>query len=181
MMEFIDVIRSRMSIREYSDKTVENEKISYVLECARLAPSSVNKQCWRFIVIHDKETIGQIAKTSMINRWLKTAPVLIIACADPTESVINNSIEYYSVDVSIAFEHVILAATDVGLGTCWIAGFNEEKLKEMLEVPKRIRIVALTPLGYPIGKKGITEQITKTLLKATKRKTLDEIVHYEHW
>ncbi len=180
-MEFIDVIKARTSVREYHEKPVENEKLSYVLECARHAPSFMNKQCWRFIVIQNKETIGQIAKTTIINRWLKTAPLIIIACADPTESGSNNSIEYYTVDVSIAFEHIILAATDLGLGTCWIAGFNEEKIKEILEVPKRIRIVALTPLGYPIEKKGITEQITKTVLKAHKRKTLDEIVHYEHW
>lgn len=84
-------------------------------------------------------------------------------------------------DVSIAFEHVILAATDVGLGTCWIAGFDELKIKELLEIPKRIRIVALSLLGYPVDKTGVTEQITKSLLKANKRKTLDEIVHYEHW
>jgi nitroreductase len=180
-MEFIDVIKARTSVRDYSEKQVEDEKISYVLECARLAPSWVNKQCWRFIVIKNKETIEQIAKTSVINRWLRTAPVLLVACADPADSGSNNSQEYYMADVSIAFDHLILAATDIGLGTCWIAGYDEEKVKELLEVPKRIRIVALTPLGYPVDKRGITEQITKTLLKANKRKTLDEIVHYEHW
>ncbi len=180
-MEFIDVIKARTSVREYGEKQVEDEKINYVLECARLAPSWTNKQCWRFIVIKNKETIEQIGKSSLINRWLRTAPVLLIACADPTDSGSNNSQAYYMTDVSIALEHIILAATDAGLGTCWVAGFNEEKVKELLEVPKRIRIVALTPLGYPMGKKGITEQITKTLLKANKRKTLDEIVHYEHW
>jgi nitroreductase len=180
-MEFIDVIKARNSVREYSEKQVEDEKINYIFECARLAPSWANKQCWRFIVIKNKETIEQIAKTTIINRWLKTAPVVLVACADPTESGSNNSLQYFTVDVSIAFEHVILAATDLGLGTCWIAEFHEEKLKGLLEVPKRIRIVALTPLGYPVDKRGITEQITKTLLKAKKRKTLDEIVHYEHW
>ena len=180
-MEFSDVIKSRTSVRDYSDKEVEDEKITYVLECARLAPSWINKQCWRFIVIKNKETIALIAKTSLINRWLKTAPVLVIACADPTVSGTYNNIEYFTVDVSIALEHLILAATDVGLGTCWIAGFQEEKVKELLEIPKRIRIVALTPLGYPVGTKGIAETITKTLLKAKKRKTLDEIVHHEHW
>lgn len=180
-MEFIDVIKARSSVREYSDRPVDSETITEILECARLAPSWANKQCWRFIVITNKQTIEQVAKMSVINRWLKTAPVLIVACADPTESGAHNTLEYYSVDVSIAVDHLILAATDRGLGTCWVAGFNEEKLKELLEIPKRIRIVALTPLGYPVGKKGIVEQITKTLLKAKKRKTLDEIVHYEHW
>jgi nitroreductase len=180
-MEFIDVIKTRTSMREFSEKPIDEEKITYVLDCARLAPSYMNKQSWRFIVIQDKHTIEQIAKTTVINRWLKTAPVLIIACADSTASGTHNSIEYHVVDVAIALEHIILAATDLGLGTCWIAGFNEEKIKGLLEVPKRIRIIALTPLGYPVPKKGITEQLKKTILKSSKRKTLDEIVHYEHW
>lgn len=180
-MEFLDVIKARHSTREFSQRPVEEEKISYILEAARLAPSAANKQCWRFIVVTNKDIIEQIAKTSLINRWLKTAPVIMVCCADPTESVTNNSLDYYPVDTAIATEHLILAATDLGLGTCWIAGFQEEKVKELLEIPKRIRIIALTPVGYPVDKKGIVEQITKTLLKAKKRKSLDEIVHYEHW
>jgi len=180
-MEFFDVIKTRTSVRNYSDKAVEDEKITHILECTRLAPSWVNKQYWRLIVVKNKETIEQIAKTSLINRWLKTAPVVIVACADPLESGSNNSVDYYIVDATIALDHLVLAATDVGLGTCWIAGFNEEKLKELLEVPKRIRIVALTPVGYPAETKGVADRIAKGLLKTKKRKTLDEIVHYEHW
>jgi nitroreductase len=180
-MEFIDVIHARTSVRSFSEKEVEEEKITYVLEAARLAPSLRNKQCWRFIVIKNKETITAIAKTSFINPWLKTAPVLLAACADPTESATNNDIDYYTVDVSIAMEHIILAATDRGLGTCWIAGFNEEKVKKLLEIPKRIRVVALTPLGYPAGSKGIVQNVIRSLTKGNKRKSLDEIVHHEHW
>jgi len=180
-MEFIDVIKARTSVRQYSNRPVEEEKISYVLECARLAPSWRNKQCWRFIVIQNKETIREIAKTSLINPWLKTAPVLVVACGDPTESGKHGSLEYYMVDVSIALGHLVLAATDIGLGTCLMAGFNEERVKELLEIPKRIRIVALTPLGYPVDRKGIVEQIIKALLRSNKRKTLDEIVHHELW
>lgn len=180
-MEFSDVIKYRTSIRDYSDKEVEEDKINYILECARLAPSAMNRQSWRFIVIKNKVTIADIAKTSLINRWLKKAPILIITCADPTLSGSHNDIEYYIIDVSLAMEHLILAATDKGLGTCWIGRFNEEEIKTLLEIPKRIRVVALTPLGYPLGTKGIVETITTLLLKSKKRKTLDEIVHYEHW
>jgi len=180
-MEFSDVIKYRTSLRNYSNKEVEENKITYILECARFAPSQRNKQSWRFIVIKNKETIAQIAKTSLINRWLKTAPVLIIACADPTLSATRNNINYYIIDVSIALEHLILAATDVGLGTCWIGEYNEEKVKELLEIPKRIRVIALTPIGYPRGTKGIIETITTTLLRSKKRKTLNEIVHCDHW
>ena len=163
-MEFTDVIKTRTSVRSYSDKEVEEEKINYILDCARLAPSWVNHQCWHFIVVKNKETITALSKTSVINRWLKNAPVIIVACGEPQESGKNNNIEYYTVDVAIATEHLILAATNVGLGTCWIAGFNEEKVKEILGIPKRVRVVALTPLGYAEDKKGITDRITKAVM-----------------
>jgi nitroreductase len=180
-MEFANVIKGRTSIRNYSEKPVEDEKINYVFECTRLAPSWANKQCWRFIVVRDKENILAISKTSLINRWLKTAPVLIIACGNPSESGNRNGIDYYTVDTSIALEHLVLAAADVGLGTCWIGAFDEQKIKELLEIPKRIRIVALTPLGYPTDKKGFMGTIIKFVTRGRKRRSLDEIVHYERW
>jgi nitroreductase len=180
-MEFADVVKTRTSIRTYSDKEVEDEKLRYVLDCARLAPSWANKQCWRFIVVKNKDVIAEIAKNSLINRWLKTAPVIIVACADPTDSGTNKDIEYFKVDVAIALENLVLAATDVNLGTCWIGGFNEEKIKTQLEIPKRIRIIALTPLGYPADKKKLVSKITSLIVNGGKRKSLDEIVHYEHW
>jgi nitroreductase len=180
-MEFIDVIKSRTSVRAYSDAPVEDEKITYVLDCARRAPSWANKQCWRFIVVKNEETITKVAKNSLFNQWLKTAPVLIIACADPTESGSRNTLNYYLVDVAIALENLMLAATDIGLGTCWVGGFDEEKIKEQLEVPKRIRIVALTPLGYPADKKTLFTSTFRFITRRDKRKSLDEIVHYEHW
>lgn len=180
-MEFADVIKSRSSVRRYTEKEVEDEKITYVLDCARLAPSWENKQCWRFVVIKNKETITALSKTSLINNWLKTAPVIIVACADPTESWTHNEIDYYIVDIAIALEHLILAATDAGLGTCWIVDFNELKVKELLEIPKRIRIIAFTPLGYPADIKKITDSILRIFVKQGKRKSLDEIVHNERW
>jgi nitroreductase len=180
-MEFTDVIKNRSSIRSYIDREVEEEKIQYILECARLAPSWTNKQCWRFIVVKNKDMVTELAKTSLINRWLKTAPIIIVACADPTESGTHNGIEYYTVDSSIAFEHLILAATNVGLGTCWIGGFDEEKVKTLLDIPKRIRVVALSPLGYSSEKKSIVDSAFQMITKAKKRKSLEEIVHYNRW
>src|SRR5512137_2353416 len=105
-MEFSDVIKFRTSARDYSDKAVEDNKITYILECARFAPTWMNKQSVRFIVIKNKETISLIAKTSLINRWLKTAPVLIIACADPTVNDTQKNMEYSIIDASIALEHL---------------------------------------------------------------------------
>ncbi|MEA3457187.1 MAG: nitroreductase family protein [Candidatus Thermoplasmatota archaeon] len=180
-MEFIDVIKSRRSIRGYSDRSVEDDKIEYVLECARLAPSWMNKQCWRFVVVREKERIEELAKASIINRWLRKVPVILVACADSLSSGKKKDMEYFGVDVAIAMEHIILAATDIGLGSCWIGGFDEEKVKRALEIPPRIRVVALTPLGYPAQKEGISEKGRKIISRSTKRKSLREIVRYEKW
>lgn len=180
-MEFAEVINTRRSTRAYSDKPVEEEKLTYVLECARRAPSWANKQCWRFVVVRTKEVIANIAKYNIINPWLQNAPVVIVACADPSDSGSHNDQPYYLMDVSIALEHLVLAATDVHLGTCWIAGFNEQKIKEILEIPKRIKIVAIVPLGYPADKKGLIATITRSITNGERRKSLGEIVHYDHW
>ena len=180
-MEFTDVIESRTSIRTYCDKVVEEDKVKYVLECARLAPSWANRQCWRFIVVRDKEKIKVLSKTSIVNTWLRKVPIIIAACGDPTLSGANNNIDYFAVDVAIAMEHVILAATDIGLGSCWIAAFDEKKVKEILEIPNRIRVVALTPLGYPAQKSGMIDKTIKLFARSKNRKNLSEIVRYEKW
>ncbi|MFO8077227.1 MAG: nitroreductase family protein, partial [Thermoplasmatota archaeon] len=94
---------------------------------------------------------------------------------------INNNISYYTVDVAIAMEHIVLAATDKGLGTCWVGSFDEEKLKTILQIPPRIRIIAYTPLGYPKEKQTITGKSRTFFARSTKRKTLSEISHYNTW
>jgi nitroreductase len=180
-MEFSSVIKSRESIRDYSSKKVEDKNIRYVLECARFAPSWTNKQCWQFIVVKEKKIIKELSKTSIINRWLKNAPIVIVACGDPKQSGVRNNINYFMVDVSIALEHIVLAATDIGLGTCWIGGFSENKVKKILEIPDNIRVVALTPLGYPAEKKGLTGKAAKIITQSKKRKPLEKITHYDKW
>jgi nitroreductase len=180
-MEFSSVIKSRESIRDYSSKKVEDEKIKYILECGRLAPSWTNRQCWQFIVVKDKKIIKELSKASIINRWLKNTPIVIVACGDPKQSGVRNKINYFMVDVSIALEHIVLAATDKGLGTCWIGGFSENKVKRILEIPDRIRVVALTPLGYPAGKKGLIGKAAKIVTQSKKRKSLDKITHFNKW
>ncbi|OYT28066.1 nitroreductase [Thermoplasmatales archaeon ex4572_165] len=180
-MEFSDVINNRVSTRSFLQKIVSDEDILYILECAQKAPSWMNKQCWRFIVIKKQNIIKEIAKTNIINRWLKQAPVIIVACADPKQSGYNNEIGYYIVDVAIAFEHLILAATNRDLGTCWIGGFDEKKIKEILEIPPRIKIVAMTPVGHSKEKESIGLKTRKKLIRSTKRKSLQEIIHWDKW
>lgn len=180
-MEFIDVIKSRKSIRSFINKEIDQDKLEYICNCARLAPSWMNKQCWHFIVIKNSEKINAIAKASIINRWLKKVPIIIVACADPLSSGKKNGIDYSNVDVAIAFEHMILASTDIGLGTCWIGGFDHDKVKKILEIPPRIKIIAMTPLGYPMNKENIIEKSKKIIIRNTKRKSLREIIHNDIW
>jgi nitroreductase len=145
-MELIDVIRDRRSIRKYKTTPVSQDDIEYVLEAARLAPSWGNRQCWRYIVVTDEE----LRKKITIRDWAAESPVIIVGCADPTKAGNKAGKPYYMLDMGISMEHLILAAHDRGLGTCWLGGqFDEEIVREALGVPESHRIVALTPLGYP--------------------------------
>ena len=178
-MEFSKVISLRKSVRSYSNKQVEDEKLSKILDLTRLAPSWANKQCCRYIVVTDQSKINELG--GLLNSWLKQAPVVIVACADPNDSGTRNGMEYYLVDVGISMQQLILTATDLGLCTCWIGGFNETKIKKVLDVPNNIKVVGLTPLGYAKEKESLTSKIAKKIVGSEKRKLLDELVHKEKW
>jgi nitroreductase len=178
-MEFMDVVASRKSVRDYLDKEVEEEKLLKIMEAARLSPSWANKQCCKYIIVKDKAKIQELA-SNFINGWLKQAPVIAVACADPKGSGSHNGMDYYLVDVGISMQQLILAATDFGLGTCWIGGFDEAKVKKILEVPENIKVVALTPIGYPADA-GLRSKFTKLVIGTDKRKPLEEMVHREKW
>ncbi len=179
-MEFLEIARTRRSIRGYSDKPVEDEKLRYVLECARIAPSARNSQVWGFVVIKDKDTILAITNSCPVfNKFLASAPIIIVACAAGNSSR-HNEQEYYLVDVAIATEHLVLAAAEKGLGTCWIAAFDEKRVKEILSIPESARVVALIPLGYP-GKEGAFGLMSKAVKILTPRKKLEEIAFSEKW
>ena len=177
-MDFMDVISARISVRGYADKPVEEEKLSKILEAARLAPSWANKQCCKYVVVKDKAKIQELSGRF---GWLKQAPIIIVACADPKDSGDRNGMNYYLVDVGISMQQLILAATNLELGTCWIGAFDEAKVKKVLQVPENVKVVAMTPLGYPADKEGIGSKLIKTAIGSGKRKPLEEIVHYEKW
>lgn len=178
-MEFMEVISARKSVRDYSAKDVEEEKLTKILEAARLAPSWANKQCCQYIVVKNKETISELS--SFLNPWLKQAPVVLVACANPKDSGSRNGMDYYLVDVAISMQQLILAATDVGLGTCWIGAFDEEKVKKALEVPEDIKVVALTSVGYSADKESLRSKIAKKFAGSANRKPIENIVHRDKW
>lgn len=173
-MDVFQVIRDRRSIRKYQDTPVEDAKIEQVLDAARLAPSWKNMQCWRFLVLREQadrtKLLAAIPDDNPGKKAIAAAPVVIIVCADPAESDVENGIEYYIADTAIAFEHLCLTAHALGLGTCWMGWYNEEQIKSAFNIPDSIRIVGLTPLGYPNQEP-----------KPRPRKELADIAFYDIW
>lgn len=167
-MDFIDLVKQRRSIRVYRPDPVPQTKLDQVLEAARLAPSWANGQCWTFIVVTDPRVKSRVAEAG--NEWIEQAPVIIAACADPKRSAIKGDQHYYLLDIGIAMEHLVLAAAEAGLGTCWIGWFDEAKAKAALGLPEELRVVALTPLGYPDEEP-----------EARPRRSLGEIVYRDRW
>lgn len=161
-MDLMEVIKKRKSVRKYKPDPIAEEKITYVLEAARLAPSWGNTQCWRYIVVTDQALKKKITE----HVWATEAPVIIVGCADQKESGKMHGHDYYMMDMGISMEHLILAATEQGLGTCWIGKFFDEKaVNKALNIPKKLKVVAMTPLGYP-----------DEIPAGKQRKNLEEIV-----
>lgn len=173
-MNFLEVVQARRSLRSYLDKPVEREKLEYILEAARLAPSWKNLQCWRFIVVEDaagrQALADSMGESNPGRKALTGAPIVIVLCAVPTESEVWEGKDYMMLDAGLAMEHLLLAATEQGLGTCWQGLFTEEKAREALNVPANVRVLAMTPLGYAAEER-----------RPRPRKTMAEIVFHEKW
>ena len=169
-MEFYDVVRKRRSYRMYKSDVPKEEKVNRILEAARLAPTWANKQGMEYIVVKDPELVKKIWNAVGQAQKFADAPMFIVGIISESGSGTNiNGIKYFPLDCGICFEHLILAATAEGLATCWIGWFNETQVQEVLEIPKQYRVLALTPLGYPVKEKG----------EITDRKPLEKIVHYD--
>jgi nitroreductase len=164
-MEFYEVISKRRSIRAYKKDPVEDSKLNRILNAARLAPTAANRQPFSLIVIKDEETKHKL-KDAYSQEWFFTAPVIVCACALSDKAwKRNDGKAYVDVDVAIAMDHLILAAFAEGLGTCWIAAFKPEVVREVLNIPDDMEPLVLTPLGYPA-----------TIPEPTFRKPLEEMV-----
>ncbi len=159
-MEFDKVIKTRRSIRKYKGTPVPRESLMKILEAARIAPSAAHRQPWHFVVVGDKETIEKLAGRS---KWAAEAPAMIVGLADPVASP-----NWYLNDMGIAFEHIVLTATSLGLGTCWMGQTKRDaEVKEILGIPDELKVIALTPLGEP-----------DEIKEPKERKSLEEIVSW---
>jgi len=148
-MDVFTAISQRCSVRAYKATDVEEEKLKKALEAARLSPSASNRQDWKFIVVRNKETRKKLAKAALGQSFIAEAPIVIVACGMEPKAMLACGQPMHTVDVSIACAYMILQAYELGLGTCWIGAFNEDEAKEILSIPDHVRVVAMTPLGYP--------------------------------
>lgn len=166
-MDFLDLVKTRYSVRSYEQKEIESSKLDYIMECVRLAPSAVNYQPWKFAIITEPERLAAL-KTAYPREWIQTAPCIIVACADHTQSwhrKVDNK-DHADIDLSIAIEHLCLAAAEQGLGTCWVCNFDVDTCREVMQLPSHIEPIALIPIGYP----------SEQTIPEKKRKTLEEIM-----
>lgn len=147
---FLDLAKKRFSCRHYLDKEVESEKIHQILEAARIAPSASNKQPWFFYVVQKDKTLLSKVHQAYHREWFNNANVVIIACADYSQAWVRDcdGKNHADVDVSIAIDHITLAATDLGLATCWICNFEVNKIIEIFNLPENIKPIALIPIAY---------------------------------
>ncbi len=171
-MEFIELAKSRYSSRKYQDKEIEEEKLLQVLEAGRIAPSAANKQPWEFIVIREKENLEKICGTYQRD-WIRAAPAVIAICGDHKQAWHgSDEKDHTDIDIAIAVDHMTLAASDLGLGTCWVCAFDKELCAEILGLPEHIEPIVLLPLGYPADQGDPNRH-------NSQRKPLEEIVKWE--
>jgi len=167
-MEFYEVVKTRRSIRTYKPDPVPEEALGRVLEAVRVAPSGSNRQPWKFVIVKDEALRKRLVKACGNQGFVAEAPVTVVACGYGINYNRGGYMGEMSmlIDVSIAMTHLILAARAEGLGTCWLGLFDNEEVKEILDIPDEVNVVAVTPLGYPKGG-GFKEP--------GQRKTLEEI------
>ncbi|MEE8413994.1 MAG: nitroreductase family protein [Dehalococcoidales bacterium] len=167
-MDFLELVNKRYSVRAYKSTPVEDDKLNKILEAARLAPTGANRQAFQLIVVH---TAGREAELKPIYNkdWFVQAPVIIFACAVTAPDQPYREAGHYR-NIGIVMDHLIMAATDLGLGTCWIGAYDAEAARKILGIPEEAHPVVLATVGYADDQP-----------KERVRKPVDELVRYERW
>ena len=166
---FMSLIEKRRSIRRFTGRQVESEKIDILLEAALRSPSSRGFNPWRFVVVTDKAIKSKVAGTTNRPEVFEKASAIIAACSN-SDYVMRCGQAIGPIDVAIALEHISLQAADLGLGTCWIGSFDAEKVRRILAIPEDVAIIELMTVGYPTDTKP-----------EPKREPIEKIVCYETW
>lgn len=165
----LDTINARYSCRAYLDKPIEEEKVAYIKECMRLAPSAVNRQPWKFRIVRSQEGREKL-QSCYARPWFNEAPLYILASVLHEEEWVRaDGKPHGNIDVAIAVEHLCLAATEQGLGSCWVCNFDAHRCHELFQMPEAEEPVVIIPIGYP----------SATGTPQRKRKPLEEIFFEE--
>jgi len=165
LVNVVDAIRERRSVRAYAPDAVPDESLTRVLEAARLAPSANNKQDYKFVVVKDAIKREKLIDAAARQEFVGEAPIVIVAVSLDPGRIMTCEVPAYAVDLAIAVDHMTLVAVEEGLGTCWIGAFYQKKVKEILGIPDEYKVVTLIPLGYPDDTPG-----------AKTRKNINELV-----
>jgi nitroreductase len=167
-VDFSQLIQARRSVRRYLVRPVEEEKLDLILEAARLAPTADNRQPFRVIVVRDQAERAALA-AAYSRKWFYTAPIILVVCGVPSEVWVRfDGFDSLVTDAAIVTDHLTLQATDVGLGTCWIADFDPKAARQALHLPDYLVPLFLTPLGYPAAG-----------ARPKKRRSRDELVYWD--
>ncbi len=166
-MDFFGAISKRRSIRKYQSKAVPKKLLEKALDAARQSPSSNNYQPYKFIVVTNSEAKRKLGLLGWGQMFISQAPAVVVLCADSSLSLKDGE-HSVLVDAAIAMQQFVLAATALGLGTCWIGALHENEIKRLLGIPMNWKIVALSPVGYPAE-----------FPSARKKKSLKELVAWE--
>ncbi|KLU59587.1 FMN reductase [NAD(P)H] [Peptococcaceae bacterium CEB3] len=188
-MTFLDLAKKRRSVRKYSHRPIEDEKLQLVLEVGRIAPSAANFQPRYFIVVRDKEKkeriAGSYSKFNFNNS--KDVPAFIVICGDHQKSWHRklDGKDYCDLDIAIAVDHMTLQAAELGLGTCWIGDFDPQACRKVLDIPDHIEPIAILHIGYSIGESQYESELSKEHSSfgnnqdgTKKRKSFEEIVFW---
>lgn len=165
-MTVMEAIQARYSVRQYADKPIEPEKIEKIMEAGRLAPTASNQQLCKHIVVTDKELIRQMVSACEDQKWIETAPAVLVECASCDRTMICGQ-SARSMDCAIAMSYMTLEAVELGLQSCWLGWFSPEKVRALLNIPDDYVVVAVAPIGYP-AKEG----------HRSSKKATEEVVVY---
>lgn len=171
-MCILKIIKERKSVRRYKPDPIPDPVLLRVLDAARFSPSGKNLQPWKFILVRDKKIKKDLVEASVGQSFIAEAPIVVVACGFPDKcySRMGNYMKSWAVDVAIAVEHMMLQAQEEGLGTCWIGAFEEKDVRRILKIPDDVKVLALTPLGYP-----------DEIPRSRERKSLEEIIAHDFY
>ncbi len=173
-MDLFEAVRGRRSVRAYDDREVPEDTIDQLLETAIQAPSAGNRQPWEFILVRDHERKEALAHAARDQEFVAKAPLVIVVAANRPRSAARygaRGADLYCIqDCAAATQNLMLAATELGLGTCWVGAFDEELVSRVVSLPKDVRPLTLIPVGYPSEEPDIP-----------RRLPLAQVVHRERF